>query len=452
MRAHSDRPQGDDVTGIGVQPYWELVFDAEGDMAPAGRDALVRGVADAGLTDLVVFAHGWNNSRTLANDLYGRFFTPFPAVLTASGAPARLGYGGVIWPSMRFTDEPIPDFPQRRPAPAGAGPVLEPATLQALAGVFPGSEALLDRMAELIERRPEEPELLEEFAGLVRRLVAGPGQGAVARAADPCLHDTEPGPDEPGEPAMFTDGAAAVCGRFADAVAPGGTAGAELFGGLGRLWSGALELLRQGSYWEMKRRAGTVGESGLGQVLGALAEASPELRVHLIGHSFGGRLVAFAVRGLAERARCVHSLTLLQGAFSHYAFAPRLPFAENRSGALKDVHRKISGPVLCCHSRHDLALSVLYPLASRLSGDSQSALGLHDPRWGAMGHDGVQAVDGSLTLKLEQALAGPLPERGCVNVDAASVVRRGGPPSGAHSDICHGELARLVLLAGRVVR
>ncbi|MEU7136191.1 serine-threonine protein kinase [Streptomyces sp. NPDC046261] len=438
------------MTGIGVEPYWELTFDAEGDMAPAGREALVRGVADSGITDLVIFAHGWNNSRTFANRLYERFFTPFPTVLAASGATARLGYGGVIWPSMRFTDEPIPDFPRQRPALTGAGPVLEPGTLRALADVFPGSEALLDRMAELIERRPQDPARLEEFAALVRRLVAGPGREAVARPEDPCLHDTEPGADEPGEPAMFTEGAEAVCGRFADAVASGG--GAEVFGGLGRLWSGALELLRQGSYWEMKRRAGTVGRTGLGPVLAALAEAAPALRVHLIGHSFGGRLVAFAAWGMAERARCVHSLTLLQGAFSHYAFAPRLPFATDRSGALKEVHEKVSGPVLCCHSRHDLALSALYPLASRLSGDSQSVLGLKDPRWGAMGHDGVQAVDGCVTLKLEQALAGPLPDSGCVNVDVASVVRRGGPPSGAHSDICHGELARLVLLAGRLVR
>ncbi|MYW17752.1 serine-threonine protein kinase, partial [Streptomyces sp. SID2955] len=42
------------------------------------------------------------------------------------------------------------------------------------------------------------------------------------------------------------------------------------------------------------------------------------------------------------------------------------------------------------------------------------------------------------------------PASGCVNVDAAAVVRRGGAPSGAHSDIVHPELARLVLAAGRI--
>ncbi|MFJ3228555.1 hypothetical protein ACIPJS_35085 [Streptomyces sp. NPDC086783] len=37
-----------------------------------------------------------------------------------------------------------------------------------------------------------------------------------------------------------------------------------------------------------------------------------------------------------------------------------------------------------------------------------------------------------------------------VDVDASTVVRRGGPPAGAHNDICHRERARLVPAAGRV--
>jgi hypothetical protein len=71
-------------------------------------------------------------------------------------------------------------------------------------------------------------------------------------------------------------------------------------------------------------------------------------------------------------------------------------------------------------------------------------------RWGAMGHDGVQAVDGTRSLTLADALNGGLPASGCVNVDACAVVCHGGAPSGAHSDIVHPELARVVLAAGRV--
>lgn len=67
-----------------------------------------------------------------------------------------------------------------------------------------------------------------------------------------------------------------------------------------------------------------------------------------------------------------------------------------------------------------------------------------------MGHDGVRAVPGTRSLKLADALKAKLPTSGCVNVDAAAVVKRGGPPAGAHSDIVHRELARVVLAAGRV--
>ncbi|MFI9204562.1 serine-threonine protein kinase [Streptomyces sp. NPDC053048] len=447
------------MAGISVEPYWELTFDAEGDADPGERDALVRGVAERDVTDLVVFAHGWNNDRSMATRLYDRFFAPFPGVLADAGAPARLGYAGVIWPSMRFTDEPVPDFPARDAVPPGDGPRLEPATLRALAAVFPGSEALLDRLAELLEQRSEDPSRLEEFAALVRRLVL-PRQAGTAAGADASAEDLDPDAGERAEPDMFADEPARVCGRFADALATAEPAGAEtaaaraeFFGDLRkRLWSGALELLRQGSYWEMKRRAGVVGRAGLGPVLELLAGDRAGPRVHLVGHSFGARLMAFALGALPERTESVRSLTMLQGAFSHYAFAPRLPFDNGRGGALKGLHERVRGPVVCCHSRHDQALSLLYPLASRVSGDSASAFGLDDARWGAMGHDGVQAVEGTGTLQLARALQGPLPESGCVNVDVAAVVRRGGPPTGAHSDICHGELARLVLLAGRIVR
>lgn len=56
-----------------------------------------------------------------------------------------------------------------------------------------------------------------------------------------------------------------------------------------------------------------------------------------------------------------------------------------------------------------------------------------------------------MDVPLAEALRGAFPRAGCVSVDASAVVSRGGPPSGAHSDICHPELARIVLRAGRLL-
>jgi hypothetical protein len=47
----------------------------------------------------------------------------------------------------------------------------------------------------------------------------------------------------------------------------------------------------------MKNWAGVVGQKGLGPAINRLADEVPNL-VHLIGHSFGARLVSYALAGL----------------------------------------------------------------------------------------------------------------------------------------------------------
>jgi hypothetical protein len=429
-----------------VQPYWDVTFDADGDPDARQRDALTAGAR--GLTDLVVFSHGWNNDLSTANALYDRFYAPFPG-LVAAAPKARFGYAGVHWPSMRFSDEPIPDFPHAAAAlaaPAGGGSGLDPRTRADLAAVFPGNDQLVGRIADLLAEQPEDPARLAEFADAVRRLTGVAPQSAVAAVLAEDLASVVAGT----EPQVLAGDPAAMCDMLADALARAGcpvapAQGETILGGLGkRVWDGAKEMLRQATYYAMKRRAGTVGEHGLGPALGRLAAAAPGVRVHLVGHSFGARLVSFALRGLPPGVK-VASVTLLQGAFSHYSFSGPLPF-DAKGGALHGMQQRVGGPVVACHSSHDQALSVFYPLASRIAGEDESLLGLGD-RWGAMGHDGFQALDGTPTLTLAAALAGPFPRAGCVSVDASAVVCKGGPPSGAHSDICHEELARLVLRA-----
>ncbi|MDQ1039716.1 hypothetical protein QFZ75_006132 [Streptomyces sp. V3I8] len=441
---------------VGVAPYWELTFDADGDVNGAQRDRLLREVVERGVRDLIVFAHGWNNDRSAATRLCGRFFEPIPAL-----APnARLGYVGVMWPAMRFADEPVPDF-GRTVTAVSVGPALDKGTHGALLTAFPGRATLIDQIARMLDQQPEGDEALEEYGRLVRLLVElRPEAPGAAFAADTLA---EAGPHS--GPEMFLGNAARMCDEFARALAKD-AGGAETGAGSGReraasappqAWEGARELLRQAAYFAMKRRAGTVGERGLGRMIGRLAQAAPGVRVHLVGHSFGGRLVSFALRGMPKGVRNVKSLTLLQAAFSHYAFAARLPHDARDSGVLDGRQNRIDGPLVCCFSRFDSALGTVYPLASRTAGDDRTAAGLGlppllGPRWGALGHDGVQAVAGTKSFTLSDALRTRLPVSGCVNIDASAVVRRGGPPAGAHSDICHPELAQVVLAAGRVIR
>ncbi|MEU4274967.1 serine-threonine protein kinase [Streptomyces tanashiensis] len=400
---------------MSVEPYREITFDKDGDGPPGQASELVA-LARRGVGDLVVFAHGWNNSPSGATRLCSDFFEPFPGLL-APGVEA--GYAGVVWPSMMFTDEPVPDY-------------------RALVTVLPEKEPVIGRLTELLAAAPPEEEAFAEFGALLRELTDVGVEGVAVPEAVPEFLVADP---------------VEVCALFTEALESAGTVPAEGFGGgLRKYWKGAKEVLRQATYYVMKKRAGRVGEQGLGPLLGEVARTAPGLRVHLVGHSMGARLVAYALRGLPAGVRPVVSLTLLQGSFSHYAFAARLPHDPGRSGSLRDLQHRVRGPVVACYSRHDTALGVMYPLASRLANDSESLtgtvsglIGADDPRWGAIGHDGVRAVPEGVRRGLADVLREGVPGSGCVSVDVADVVR-------SHSDICRTELARLVVSAARTGR
>ena len=117
----------------------------------------------------------------------------------------------------------------------------------------------------------------------------------------------------------------------------------------------------------MKIRAGVVG-GGLATVLDpVLADGK---RVHLVGHSFGGRLMT-AATAAAEGGK-ISNLILLEGAFSHNALSvdPDGPI----NGAFKSVidNTKVAGRIAVAHSDHDAAILIAYPLASRVFRDSYS--------------------------------------------------------------------------------
>ena len=205
----------------------------------------------------------------------------------------------------------------------------------------------------------------------------------------------------------------------------------------------------------MKNRAGTVGRNGLGPLLGRLHAAAPDVRVHLVGHSFGARLVSYALAGMPAGLdpSPVKGVTLLEGAFSQWAFARQLPFDAGRNGTLAGMLDRIDGPLAVVYSSHDGAVGTFYPLASMAARDDSAGIGDAASRWGCIGANGAQGVQAR-----QDAIRGagpgnnyPFAMRQALNVDASDVVRAGGPPSGAHSDIVHPELTWIVLSAGRIV-
>jgi hypothetical protein len=222
----------------------------------------------------------------------------------------------------------------------------------------------------------------------------------------------------------------------------------------GRLWNGAKNALRVATYWTMKNRAGIVGKKGLGPLLGRLHHTAPNVRIHLLGHSFGARLVSYALAGLPDSAlqgrSPIKSLFLLQGAFSHFAFADAVPFDQTRKGDLAGMAARVDGPLLATHSLRDLAVGNAYPAASILAGQDASDTTDLIYRWEGMGHDGAQAVHAQTAVLGAPGSAYAFETGKWINLDGNHVIVNGGPPSGAHSDIIHPETAWAALAAAKV--
>ncbi|MFK0168909.1 alpha/beta hydrolase [Streptomyces sp. NPDC090306] len=472
---------------------WNLLAPASG---PDGLRDLAGRLAAAGTGDLIVFAH----------DRHGRWDEPaaverhFGRLLTAGAAPRAEGGVALLnvrWPSMRFPDERVPASGHAPPDTVrDAAPDLSVFPLDDLLALFPGRADTVYALDDAFRHRRARHTDLDDVGLLLRRLVALPLGAPGGAAGSDTTGEIVPQSD----PAMLFDPAVEVCGRFTDFLElmaetceeagtrrsadntgpaeqaspeplledrgdppevpdttlrePGTvTSSDELDADRGRhsvphLWDGAYELLRQVTYHALRRRAAVLGRERLAAGVRTLRAAAPGTRVHLVGHGMGARLAAHALTEVrTERDPApVASLTLLQAAVSHHVFAPSIPWQLRGRGRLHDVVEAVAGPLVVGHSGHDLLLGLMFPQATKMTGDAAGHT-TPDRRWGALGFDGAQGVDGGPELTLATALRAGLPESGIVNVDTSAVVRRGGPPNPGHDDIWHEDVARLVLAA-----
>jgi hypothetical protein len=421
-------------------PYYELTYDATGTLTDDG--GLAAALAAGGITDVFVFSHGWNDSVQSARSLYQGMFTMIAGmigpVLKTSAAV------GVLWPSLLF-----PDDEPGAPATPSTGAQLA----AALTPAFPGQQENLATMGSLLDQQPQDATQLVQFHQLACGLVTTPPLA----------------PEDEGPQAIITGDPSAVFGHAAAMAAtetaaaeaagsgpgPGAASGPGASGGdnaeglpnpFTALWSGAREVLRTLSYYEMKNRAGVVGRTGLGPFIGGFEN----VRFHLAGHSFGARLVSFALTGLPEAAVSpVKSLTLVQGAFSHFSFADPTPCSAVPSGTLACVLNRIDGPALATFTAADRCLGWWYPAASMLAHQNAESLIDLTYEWGGMGHDGFQqSPAGTTVVMLAQGEPYDFSGGGVYLLDANKVICADlSAFSGAHSDIQHPEVAWAIVSA-----
>jgi hypothetical protein len=231
------------------------------------------------------------------------------------------------------------------------------------------------------------------------------------------------------------------------------------------------------SFYQMKARAEKIGADAVGPLIGSLQERQPGVRVHVMGHSFGAKVVAESIQQRpASTVKPISSMFLVEGAFSTWAFAGKEanPYGTTDDGSVASVFKlpMVTGVSVAGTSVYDYALHRMFPGAEaidmtvkRLRHVPWRFPSLHQPpnvslvgavgAWGFAGFDGRQQVHTMLTSAnggLTQTYG--FQPGGIYHLVTDNVVNLTSPaPSGktlalnnpfvgAHSNIAHPELAR----------
>ena len=390
-------------------PMFEVQFDKDGNrVTPTQEQDIINALTAPGnaFTDVVVMSHGWNNDMDEARELYKNFFNSLEQVFP--GAVGKTLAIGVLWPSKRFADS---DLIPGGAASADSDPIADStllARLEDLKGLFddPDAAQVLDQVKALVNGLHSDTSKQNQFVTLLAALVD--------KNSDPAQRTPDEGTTSISDRAKLTGGAN-LLRVFGQPILPtqkvGGGGAASMGGlggnptlhapaaggaaGLGDLFSGikagALRLINFTTYWVMKDRAGKIGRDSVNPMLDRIQKATPQtLRFHLVGHSFGGRLVTATVDG--PNPLRLQTLLLLQAAYSHNGLAAN--FEPGKSGFFHAVfdNQKVAGPIIITHSKHDSAVGLAYPLASRLNGDDAAGIGDASDRFGGMGANGAQHI------------------------------------------------------------
>lgn len=382
------------MADIAKFPYFEVQFTKDGAINDAQEaKRAVDGIAQNNITDLFAFSHGWNNDMDEARQLYLDFFTSVKNLRDGGHAPnlnnRKFAVLGILWPSKKFADEDL--------IASGA------ASLDgSVEDVAVGKQ--LDRLIAALDT-PKAGKQLGEAKDLLADLESGPkAREAFVEKIRSLL--PKPTKDEEVANEFFTLSGEEIMSMLnaplgMPGAADGGGAanlGDELAGGaagLGDFFNGikaaALRVANYATYYLMKERAGTVGCEGVSKVVAQILAKSPNVKVHLIGHSFGGRVVTAAAQALGDKpATQPASMSLLQAAFSHNGFASK--FDGTRDGFFRKVvtDKKVKGAIIVTHTKNDRAVGVAYPIASKLAGQDAAALGDANDRFGGLGRNGAQ--------------------------------------------------------------
>lgn len=390
-------PEGD------AFPYYIMPFDKDGVCTgPQTRAHLLANLQ--GVSDLFLFCHGWNNDWSTATTRYEAFIKGFQALRKSMALPMPANYKpllvGVFWPSQSLT------IFESETGPGFAGSEAEDVAVGALQGM----------LAEIAAQLPAASRARFHTLAAAAELNQAEARELATMLCDALhdLSDTEAGAaSAPSVDDLLASAAAITAPEVdVDAVgsigAPAGVADPLAAGGIGGLLKvlDPRNLLKPFTVWQMKDRAGKIGAAGVAPLLYDLLTASDATtRVHLLGHSYGCKVVMTATCVMPPTTRMVESALLLQPAISQYAFAESVP-ERNVPGGFVSACTRVQQPISATFSNRDKPLHDIFHLSVRRRddiGELQYAGDESPSRFAAMGGYGPQATTGATIIPIRNA-------------------------------------------------
>jgi hypothetical protein len=427
------------IEGFDFQP---IEIDRHGQVQ-TGANELATHVKDHAVSDVIIICHGFRNDDNDARSLYTKFLKTFKENLQRGGAVSALAgrtyaVGGVFWPSMVL---PEPNDSQGAALSVGAGDDrqrLERMKATSDAKTADKIEAILRDLPKAEDDGNARVRMASSLLDLVRQL---PQDGNEARAA---FADATP------ESLVnaLTAGDAVVVGP-----AGGGTGGAGgipqlgpqaggVGGGLsvlGKVFGFVPKFVNLTTFLLMFNRCGDVGEKGISDVVRRVKKLS-NARVHLVGHSLGGRAVTACAKALIDApAQNVDTMMLLEAAYSHFGLSAGTGASgiNHPRGFFRDVIEKkvVNGPILATHSTHDAVVQFAYTPMAAVSGNNARAIGDENSPFGGIGRNGVLDTKEAEKLDLQVAGGAYTFKRGSIHNLNGSRDVNGNPLIRSHGDV-----------------
>lgn len=359
------------LNGISIDS-WFIHLNEKGDFINGkGFDELVRDVNNNKVTDIILFSHGWNNDLETARDLYTNFMTEWQRGRGYLQNDRVFLFIGFIWPSVWFKD-------------------FKFTNVHSFDDSILSEEDMFDFISELKSNLIDSSKIED-----VKRLLY---QGSLSEDEALSLfdislkvfHDTNSSDFSCEEPLVTAQELLYILKEVYD----------QVYNEKLAMKYSPIDILRIFSVWKMKDRSGIVGSNGVSIVLNELLKINKELKIHLVGHSFGCKVMLSAILVNDKPLRPVTSLLLLQPAVSYLCFSKE-DIVKGVKGSYRNTSANVESPIFTTFSKLDKPLHLFYHIALIRNKDIGNLYGLPNI-YSAMGGYGPSKASEKLVEKLPE--------------------------------------------------